>query len=256
MIKLGAQYFTIRDYCQTVEDFDTSCKKVSEIGYKYIQLSGIGDFSADEIKPIIDKYGLKVVCTHRPPKNYLDNLENEIKFHKTLDFKICGVGSMPYFYEMEDRSEAIEEFVKNFKPVVQRLKEEGLVFAYHNHAIEFERINGKHTFDTLVEKMSSDNFKFILDVYWLAFAGIDPAKFILKNKDDIACVHFKDLKVVENTAKYAEVGVGNLVWEEIISACKEADVEFALVEQDDFWNNNNPFESLVISYDFLKKRGL
>lgn len=256
MIKLGAQYFTIRDYCQTIEDFDTSCKKVSEIGYKYIQLSGIGGFSADEIKPIIDKYGLEVVCTHRAPQNYLEKLEEEIKFHKTLGCKVCGIGALPSFGEDKTRKETVEEFVEKFKPVVQRLKEEGLVFAYHNHAFEFEKIDGKYVFDTIVEKMASDNFKFILDVYWLSFAGINAAKFITKNKDDIACVHFKDLRVFGNTAKFAEVGEGNLDWDEIISVCEDAGVEFALVEQDDFWYNNDPFKSLAISYDFLKKRGL
>ena len=43
--RIGAQYYTIRDFCGTLDDFDYSCKKISEIGYKTVQLSGIGDFS-------------------------------------------------------------------------------------------------------------------------------------------------------------------------------------------------------------------
>lgn len=254
MIKIGAQYYTIRDNCQTLEDFDTSCKKVSEMGYKNIQLSGIGDFSADEIKPIIDKYGLRVVCTHRPLEKYLNDIEGEIKFHKTLGCKICGIGSCPYFWNREDRKEIIDRFVGEFKPVVKRLEEEGLVFAYHNHAVEFEKLGGKHLFDILVEEMASKSFKFILDVYWLAFAGINPSKFIREHKDIIACVHFKDLKVIENTVYYAEIGNGNLEWDEIISACEEAGVEDALVEQDNYWYDDDPFKSLEISRDFLKTK--
>ncbi len=256
MIKIGAQYYTIRDNCQTLEDFDTSCKKVTEMGYRYIQLSGIGDFSADEIKTIIDKYNLKVVCTHRSVEKYLNELEGEIKFHKILDCKICGIGACPYFWYEGDKNEDVDKFVREFKPVVQKLKEEGLVFAYHNHAMEFEKLDGKYIFDKLVEKMNSDNFKFILDVYWLAVAGINPAKFIVENKEKIACVHFKDLKVFENTAKYAEIGNGNLEWDEIISACEEAGVEYALVEQDDFWYNDDAFKSLEISCEYLKKKAV
>ena len=52
-LQIGAQYYTIRDFCQTLEDFRESCKKVAEIGYKTVQLSGIGDFKAEEIKPIL-----------------------------------------------------------------------------------------------------------------------------------------------------------------------------------------------------------
>ena len=54
--KIGAQLFTIRDYCQTIEDFDESMEKVSKIGYKVVQLSAIGNMPAKEIKEVCDKY--------------------------------------------------------------------------------------------------------------------------------------------------------------------------------------------------------
>ncbi len=250
MKTIGAQYYTIREMCQTLEDFDASCKKVADIGYKTVQLSGIGDFEACDIKKILDKYSLKVICTHRAPANYIENIEKEIDFHKTLGIKICGIGSMPGF---NTKIETIEEFVKKFKPVTERLEKEGLVFAYHNHAFEFEKINGKYAFEVITEKMASDNFKFILDVYWLSYAGINPAKFIREHAGNIACVHFKDLKIKENTPVYAEVGQGNLDWDDIILACKEAGVENALVEQDSC--DGDPFDSLKISYEFLKNKG-
>ena len=56
--RIGAQYYTIRNFCKTLEEFDESCKKVSEIRYKVVQLSGIGDFTGAEVKAVLDKYGL------------------------------------------------------------------------------------------------------------------------------------------------------------------------------------------------------
>ena len=79
---IGAQYYTIRDFCQTLEDFRESCRKVREIGYKVVQLSGIGDFEGKDIKAVLDEFGLTCACTHRPPQNYLENIEKEIEFHK------------------------------------------------------------------------------------------------------------------------------------------------------------------------------
>lgn len=251
-IKIGAQYYTIREFCQTIEDFDESCKKVSEMGYKYVQLSGTGNFSADEIKPILDKYSLKTVCTHRAPQNYLENIESEIEFHKTLDCKIAGLGAMPGH---NAERETIDSFVKKFKPVVERLAKEGITFAYHNHAFEFAKIDGKFAFEIICEKMAADNFGAILDVYWLAYAGVNPAKFIREHSENIACVHFKDLRVSGNEAVYAEVGNGNLDWDDIISACEECGVEYALVEQDFNHLDDDPFKSLKVSYDFLKEKG-
>jgi sugar phosphate isomerase/epimerase len=249
-MKIGAQYYTIRDFCQTLEDFDSSCKKVAEIGYKYVQLSRIGNFEATDLKPILDKYGLKVVCTHRPAGNYLENIEKEIEFHKTLECNICGLGAMPGF---NAEKETIRSFVESFKPACEKLKEYGLIFAYHNHAFEFSKLDGKYVFDIIVNDLSCDNFKYILDVYWLAYAGIDPAKFIRKNNGVIACVHFKDLKVIGNDPKFAPVGDGNLDWEDIVTACEESGVEYALVEQDIC--EKDPFLCLEDSYNYLLKKG-
>ena len=52
--RIGAQYFTLRDYIKTVEDFEETCRKVKEIGYQLIQISGT-PLKAAEMKPIIDK---------------------------------------------------------------------------------------------------------------------------------------------------------------------------------------------------------
>jgi len=52
----------------------------------------------------------------------------------------------------------------------------------------------------------------------------------------------------------AEVGEGNLDWEEIIKASEEAGVEWYLVEQDVC--RRDPFESLAISFRNLNRMGI
>ncbi len=246
--RIGAQLYTVRAYCGTLADFDESCKKIKEIGYQTVQLSGIGDFSGEEIRNILDKHGLEAICTHRAPQKYLETLDDEIAFHKTVGCEIAGLGSMPGF---NTKPETVENFVRSFSPVVNQITENGLIFAYHNHAFEFEKRDGQFVFDMLSEKI--DGLQYILDVYWLAFAGINPARFIREHKGKIACVHFKDLKIVNNAPTYAEIGKGNLDWDDIIAACEEAEVPFAFVEQDIC--NGDPFESLKISYDYLTAKG-
>lgn len=246
-MKTGAQYFTIRDFCKTIEDFDASCKKIADLGYKAVQLSGIGDFAAEDIKPIVDKYDLKVVCTHRPPDKYLGDIDAEIAYHKMLDCDICGIGSMPGF---SASIEAVDSFVEKFTPVAKKLSDEGLTFAFHNHALEFRKEDGRFVFDILTERMKDTGLKCILDVYWLAVAGLDPAKFIRDRADMIACVHLKDLKVVDNETAFAELGEGNLNWAEIIAACEDAGIEYGLVEQDIC--EEDPFLCLKTSYEYIE----
>lgn len=52
----------------------------------------------------------------------------------------------------------------------------------------------------------------------------------------------------------AEVGEGNLNWQEVLAACQEANVEWYAVEQDVC--QRDPFESLQISYQYLKAAGI
>lgn len=248
--RIGAQYYTIRDFCQTLDDFDKSCEKISKIGYKTVQLSAIGNFDPYDIKTVLDKYNLKAVCTHRPADNYLNDIEKEIEYHKIIGCDIAGLGSMPYG---EASAESVRRFSKEFSPVAEKLKESDLTFAYHNHCWEFVKEDGKYIMDMMLEDFESDNFKLILDVYWLAYAGINPAKFIREYSDKIACMHFKDLKMDWYKQKFAEIGSGNLDWDEIIDACNETSAKYALVEQDTC--DGDPFDCLEKSYRFLNQKG-
>ncbi|MBP3567540.1 MAG: hypothetical protein J6K04_00095, partial [Lachnospiraceae bacterium] len=81
--RIGAQYFTLREFIQTVEDFEETCRKVSEMGYKIVQISGT-PLKAADMKPILDKYGLEVMLTHRSWKDFRENLEDVIEYNKTL----------------------------------------------------------------------------------------------------------------------------------------------------------------------------
>ena len=248
--RIGAQFYTIKQFCQNLEDFDESCRKVKEMGYNIIQLSGTANFSGEEVKSVIKKHDLEVVVTHREEDDFLEHLEEEIKFHKTIGCNVLGIANMPG-KKVDD--ETINTFINNYKPVADKLKEHGLYLAYHNHAFEFAKKNGKYAFDIITEAMASDNFKYILDTYWLAYAGINPAKFIRERKGLISCVHLKDLKIVGSKPIYAEIGQGNIDWDDVLAACEDAKVEYVLVEQDVC--EGNPFDSLKISIDYLKTKG-
>ncbi len=248
--RIGAQYFTIRDFCKTLEDFEKSCEKVSRIGYKTVQLSGIGNFCAEDVKRILDKYDLFPVCTHRPWENYVNDIDSEIRFHKTIGCPIAGIGSMPGFNAEKN---TVKDFIEKANVITEKLSENGLIFAYHNHAFEFQKTDGKYVIDILTDGIKNDSFKYIIDAYWVSYAGINAAEFIRKYKGKIACVHFKDLKMKGNDSVFAPVGEGNLNWDDIINACNESGVQYALVEQDIC--EKDPFECLEDSYKFLSEKG-
>ena len=85
---------------------------------------------------------------------------------------------------------------------------------------------------------------------------MNPADFISGLGKRAMAVHFKDLSInpeKDFAQEMAEVGEGNLDWNAIISACQNAGTKWALVEQDIC--RRDPFESLRISYEYLREKG-
>ena len=85
---------------------------------------------------------------------------------------------------------------------------------------------------------------------------MNPADFITGLGKRAMAIHLKDLSInpEKNFAQeMAEVGQGNLDWDGILNACQNAGAKWALVEQDTC--KGDPFESLKISYEYLKDKG-
>ncbi len=249
--RIGAQYYTLREYTRTVEDFEETCRKVSAIGYQIVQISGT-PLQAAQMRPILDRYGLEVVTTHRSFDDFQKDLGEIMDYNRTLGCKLCGVGSMPGW--ARESGENLSRFIREANGVAERLRKEGFYFGYHNHALEFARMDGRLIMERLMQETDPDAFRFIADTYWIQAGGADPVTFLRKLGNRAMAVHFKDMKAnVDNTAEMAEVGEGNLDWDGIVAACREIGTEWALVEQDVC--RRDPFTSMKMSYEYLTGKG-
>ncbi|MBQ7793294.1 MAG: sugar phosphate isomerase/epimerase [Clostridia bacterium] len=251
--RICAQLYNIRDFCQTKEGLDGSLAKLQKIGYKTVQISGVGaDITAEEIKEITDKYGMEIMLTHTPAARYENDIDGVIKDHHTMNCKIAGLGGTD---QATRSSEGIKRFVEKYSKIADKLYENGLVFAYHNHAFDFVKLSdGKTLIDYIIENTDPEKFKIVADLYWSAFAGVDPVKFLKKLGDRAIVCHYKDLKCKpDNTVTMCEVGQGNLDWDEIIEFNRKSKTVCAAVELD--VSERDQFESYEMSYNFLKTKG-
>ena len=257
-MKIGAQLYTVYKFTQTEEDFESTIKKVADMGYTYVQVSGIGPIPADKVREICDKYGQKIIITHAKPDRVLNDTENVIKEHKIMGANYVGIGGMPDEYK-EDLA-GINRFIADFTPPAKKIQEAGMKFMYHNHQFEFLKYDGKLIIDWLAEGFSKELMGFTLDTYWTQVGGCDPAFYLRKFKGRVDTIHFKDIALIKIPGEYfqvqkmCEVLEGNLNWQEIFAACKDAGVMYAFVEQDDKYMGD-PFDCLKLSFDNLKKQG-
>lgn len=249
---IGAQLYTVRDFLKTPEDYAKSIQKVRDIGYTTVQLSGGCEMKAEQITEITKNTGMDFSATHIDYRKYLWDLDGVIDYHHKIGATIAGIGAMPRGHYGDSKAGYLK-FAEEFSKIADKLKENGLTFAYHNHAFEFKKFDGKFAMDHLLEN-SSPNIKFTFDVYWIAAGGIDPERFLRKNADRIAALHYKDMIIENNRDQVmAEIMEGNLDWDGIIKTADDLKVKYIYVEQDHC--QRDPFESLKISYNNLKTKG-
>jgi sugar phosphate isomerase/epimerase len=260
---IAVQMYTVRDFTTNAEGFARTLSAISAIGYEAVQLSAVGamngknpDVGALQARRMLDDCGLKCIATHRNWDDLAMNTDAEIEFHKTLGCSFAAIGGIPARYG--DRgAEGYREFIQDAAPVIAALKSAGVVFGYHNHAHEFQKIEsegGKTLFDLFIEGGGPD-FMLEIDVYWVNHAGVNPVRIFDRCVGRAPVVHLKDKEVVAKEGPVmAPVGEGNMDWQSILPACVLAGVDWYAVEQDVCLRD--PFDCLRSSFEFLSCQGL
>ena len=226
-MRLGAQFYSIRNHTTTPEGVQDAFREMKKIGYQTVQLSAICPTDAEILKSISEECGLPIVTTHTAPQRILEETDAVIAEHKIFGCPEIGIGSMPREYH--GSAEGVRQFIKDFTPAMEKIRAAGLRFAYHNHAFEFEDLGGTNAFEILISEMP-DLF-FIIDVYWLRYAGQCPLKVIERLKDRIVSVHFKDM-LSEPKGAICPCGDGVIDFAPILALCDSLGIPEALVEQD------------------------
>lgn len=243
---LGAQLYTVREFTKTADDYARTIERVAKIGYKCVQVSGVGaEVDAKVIKKVLDDTGVKVILTHTAPARILGETEQVIEEHELFGCDCIGIGGI--FSYKPFTTENLKRFTDDFAPAIEKITKAGKQFLYHNHKFEFEKIaTGELLFEFIMN--SSPDLKLTFDTYWAQAGGVDPAARIEMWKDKIAVTHFKDMRIEADTQKFAAVGEGNMNFDRIVAACKAAGIKYHMVEQDSVPEGENPFDCLETSY--------
>ncbi len=246
-MKLGAQFYSLRTECETPEALYNTMKKIKEIGYEIIQISGVCDIEAERLKAYSEELNLPITCTHKSYQMIASQTDELIKYHKIIGCPVIGVGSMT---DMRHNLTDVYKFVEMMKEPIKKIKDAGLKFAYHNHGYEFEPLEGKKIFDILFEELP--DAEFIYDVYWARYAGEDVIGTLerIAKAGRISNIHFKDM-ATEPKGDICACGNGVTDFVPIAQCCKKYGIENILVEQDNAPDFGDVFAQMKMSFDHL-----
>jgi len=240
------------------EGIKTLLRRVRDIGYDGIEMATPPGFCPKEYKEYMDEIGLAVTSANGIP-GLLDkeDFSDVIKQCKILDAKNIMIGAPPPL--VLGNPYELGQFIGKLNRAGKALIAEGIRLSYHNHAIDFSKINGKFIFDHIIDGTCPDSVFFEPDTHWIQSGGGHVITWLKKLKGRTHIVHFKDYGIdpysdhafLEGTHKlFMEIGEGNLNWPGIIAECKEQGIEWCSVEQDEC--QRPVYEAIAISLKNLR----
>jgi len=223
---VGLQLYTVRD--QTAQDFKRTVQRVAEMGYSAIEFAGYGGLMSREMAALLADTGLRAAGTHIGLSMLEQNIERELNY--CLDIG-CPFMVMPFLPPELRNTESIHALATRLNRAGQRCQQRGITLAYHNHAFEFEcdQQSNQYWLDILLNETDPEVVKLEFDVYWAAFAGVDPVAYLRRYAERVPLLHLKDM-ATDRT--FTEVGDGTLDIANICSVALAGGTRFLLVEND------------------------
>ena len=233
---LGFQVWTVKD--QLVKDFAGTMKMMAGMGYQTVEMcsppgyesSGfkpLMSMKAKEMRKIVEDAGLVLESTHYGFGELRDNLSERIDFALESGQKqmICSSFWLPKDAKMSDWMKAVDEL----NEIGAKSKKAGVQMGYHNHHMEFEKIDGKLIYDALMDHFEPDSVKMQFQVAVISI-GYKAADYFNKYPGRFISAHLADWSAAEN--KQVPIGKGVVDWAALFAAADKCGVKNYFVEMD------------------------
>ncbi len=231
---IGFQVWTIKD--QLIKDFAGTLKMMADLGYETVEMcsppgySGSGfaplvGMRASEMKRIVEEAGLKLESTHYGMGELRDNLSERIDFALESGQKQMIASSfwLPKTATLSDWKKAADEL----NEIGAKTKRAGIQTGFHNHHMEFEKLEGQLIYDVLIDQFDPELVKMQFQVAVISI-GYRAADYFNKYPGRFISAHLADWSIADE--KQVPIGQGVVDWKELFKAAEKCGVKNYFVE--------------------------
>ena len=230
----GFQTWTLRD--QLGEDLPGTLKMMADKGYKEVEFcSPLGytgtpfvkfnSLTGKELRTIIEDAGLRCESSHYNMGELRDHLDNRIEWSHEMGITQIIASSfwLPKEASVDDYRRACEEL----NEIGRKTKAAGIQAGFHNHHMEFEKINGELIYDAMLEELDSDLVKMQFQVA-VVNIGYHAADYFRKHPGRFISAHLADWSEEKNSQ--VAIGQGIVDWQDFFDAAEIGGVKNFFVE--------------------------
>jgi sugar phosphate isomerase/epimerase len=242
----GVQLYSVRK--EMLADATGTLKELAKIGYKELESarSEKGNYyglKPKEIRKISEDLGMTVRSGHVLIDKYWQQSIDEAA-ETGQNYLICS--SLP---SPGQTIENYEKAAETFNKAAEDCKKQNLIFGYHNHEEEFEKVSGQVLYDILLDRTDPNLVKMEMDLGWLIISGNDPKKYFEKYPHRFPLWHLKDMNTAAKQS--TEFGKGNLDIRELFKSGGKSGMKYFFIEQEEY--TVSAFQSLKEDLEYLKK---
>lgn len=255
---LGLQLYSLR--AQTKESTTGALDIAKSYGIKEVEVAGTGDMTPEKFAAELKSRGFVPISGHFAYNLFEKDVTAVIRDAKTLGLKFVVVPFPPVGKERVFSEELAHKTAAKFNEWGEACKKAGIRFGYHPHGLEFRPTaggNGETVFDILVRETKPEFVAFQMDVYWVYYAGQDPAKLLEKYPNRWVTLHIKDMLkglatglhtgTTPPTGKVA-VGQGQIDYPAILRAAQKIGIQHYFLEDE----TPTPLQSIPDSFAYLR----
>jgi sugar phosphate isomerase/epimerase len=223
MVPLSIQLYTVRE--MAAKDFVGVLKKIAAVGFKGVEFAGLHGMAPKDVRKVIDDLGMVASSAHCPMVTK-ENLSESLDIARTLGYTMLISGrKADAFKTAADIAKTAADY-----EAAAALMPKGFTVGYHNHAWEFDKVDGRLAMDLFLEKAPSIFSQ--VDVYWASnFGAVDPAAFVKKHQKRIPILHLKDGPLVKDK-KHTALGKGKVNIPACLAAADPKLLQWAVFEMD------------------------
>ncbi|MGI6176767.1 MAG: sugar phosphate isomerase/epimerase family protein [Christensenellales bacterium] len=252
MTYLGYQASSLKAYLSTPDDLLSTFRRLSDIGYKHLQLQWIDplvplEYTAEALR----ETGLNCIATQDGFNDVRSNLDYYIRMNKLWGSKSLCISTIP---REQMTREGIQDFAAEMKRMSQVLGENGIALTFHPVALNFGPISGVSAVDIAMDLFPQE-IGLTLCIFHAVKSGLDPIALLEKYRGRVEICHFKDSAVFPDGKEHlVPIGQGKIDWLPIFDACSRTGVKWGLAEQESW--QKDAFVCAKESFNYISSHGI